>query len=582
MKKRLFVALAIALAALIPAAACAAITGATDAAFADRTSAADMGFTDVFADADYAQAADWCREQGLMKGVGGGRFDPDGTLTRAMAVAVLYRAEQTPQTEWKDVFSDVPAGQWYSDAIAWASANDIVGGYGDGLFGVNDPVAKEQLDVIIRRYQGEKPAWTGDPALNVPAVRAQAAAAFYDALTATEAPEETGGKVLVAYFSRYGNTDYGETLDATTSASIVAEEDGALRGATERMARIIAEATGGDLRLIETAENYPANFDDVVDQNHKELAAGTRPALTSEADFENYDVIFIGYPVWASNAPAPVLSFLESGDLSGKRVIPFCTHDGYGAGSSYSAIGRSSQGAAVEAGLALEAPAADARPAVERWLEDLGFPKQAAEPSKGETALRITIGDMELDGVLYDCDMARQLIDQLPQTVSMSNYGGREVYGGLDEPIAVEGEGQLRFEDADLFEIQPETPYTTEDLNWHDASTRATVEQNDPNARPAISGSVENMEDYDVIFLGYPIWWGTAPKIVHTFLESYDFGGKTIIPFCTSASSGYSDGAIRPLAPDALWQTGRRFSGGASQSTVKSWIDSLNLELAPQ
>lgn len=514
MKKRLFAALAIALAALIPAAACAAITGATDAAFADRTSAADMGFTDVPADADYAQAADWCREQGLMKGVGGGRFDPDGTLTRAMAVAVLYRAEQTPQTEWKDVFSDVPAGQWYSDAIAWASANDIVGGYGDGLFGVNDPVAKEQLDVIIRRYQGEKPAWTGDPALNVPAVRAQAAAAFYDALTATEAPEETGGKVLVAYFSRYGNTDYGETVDATTSASIVAEEDGALRGAAERMARIIAEATGGD--------------------------------------------------------------------LSGKRVIPFCTHDGYGAGSSYSAIGRSSQGAAVEAGLALEAPAADARPAVERWLEDLGFPKQAAEPSKGETALRITIGDMELDGVLYDCDMARQLIDQLPQTVSMSNYGGREVYGGLDEPIAVEGEGQLRFEDADLFEIQPETPYTTEDLNWHDASTRATVEQNDPNARPAISGSVENMEDYDVIFLGYPIWWGTAPKIVHTFLESYDFGGKTIIPFCTSASSGYSDGAIRPLAPDALWQTGRRFSGGASQSTVKSWIDSLNLELAPQ
>lgn len=449
MKKRLFVALAVALTALISVAACTAVTGATDAASTGATVAADMSFTDVPADADYAQAVTWCQEQGLMSGVGGNRFDPNGTLTRAMVVTVLYRAEQTPQIEWKNTFSDVPAGQWYSGAITWASANEIVGGYGNGLFGTNDPITKEQLDVIIRRYKGETPTWNGDPALNVPATRAEAAVAFYNTLTAAEAPEEAGGKVLVAYFSRYGNTGYGENVDATTSASIVVE-DGELRGTTERLARLISEATGGDLHLIETAEDYPTDFQDVVDQNHKELAAGARPALTSEVDFENYDVIFIGYPVWASNAPTPVLSFLESGDLSGKRVIPFCTHDGYGAGSSYSAIGRSSEGATVEAGLALEAPAADAQPAVERWLEGLGFSEQTTEPSEGETALRITIGDMELDGVLYDSDMARQLIDQLPQTVSMSNYGGREVYGGLDERIITEGEGQLRFEDGDI------------------------------------------------------------------------------------------------------------------------------------
>lgn len=134
---------------------------------------------------------------------------------------------------------------------------------------------------------------------------------------------------------------------------------------------------------------------------------------------------------------------------------------------------------------------------------------------------------------------------------------------------------------ADLYEIIPETPYTQDDLNYHNDDCRANQEQNDDAARPAISGSVENMQDYDVIFLGYPIWWGKAPKIIHTFLESYELDGITIIPFCTSASSGYDDSTIRPLAPDAVWQTGQRFSGGASRSTVESWVNSLGLFLTP-
>ena len=134
--------------------------------------------------------------------------------------------------------------------------------------------------------------------------------------------------------------------------------------------------------------------------------------------------------------------------------------------------------------------------------------------------------------------------------------------------------------DAGLYEIKPQTPYTSADLNYN-TDCRANREQNDDAARPAISGSVDNIAQYDVIFLGYPIWWGKAPKIIHTFLESYDFTGKTIVPFCTSASSGYNDSTIRPLAPDAHWQTGRRFSGGASRSTVESWVNDLELALTP-
>lgn len=133
--------------------------------------------------------------------------------------------------------------------------------------------------------------------------------------------------------------------------------------------------------------------------------------------------------------------------------------------------------------------------------------------------------------------------------------------------------------DADLYEITPEQPYTSADLNYGDSSTRATVEQNDPNARPAISGSVDNMEPYDVIFLGYPIWWGQAPKIISTFLESYNFAGKTIIPFCTSGSSGIGSSAtnLHSLTNGATWLDGQRFSGSATVDTVRQRVDGLDL-----
>lgn len=133
--------------------------------------------------------------------------------------------------------------------------------------------------------------------------------------------------------------------------------------------------------------------------------------------------------------------------------------------------------------------------------------------------------------------------------------------------------------DADLYEIVPEQPYTSDDLNYNDSSSRSNLEMNDPDARPVISGSVDSMEQYDVIFLGYPIWWDEAPRIINTFLESYDLSGKTIAPFCTSASSpmGSSATMLQGLTEDVTWLEGQRFSGGASVSDVQSWVDRLNL-----
>ncbi len=130
-----------------------------------------------------------------------------------------------------------------------------------------------------------------------------------------------------------------------------------------------------------------------------------------------------------------------------------------------------------------------------------------------------------------------------------------------------------------LYEIVPEVPYTEDDLKYY-TDCRADREQSDPDARPAIQGSVENLSDYDVIFLGYPIWHSKAPKIIYTFLESYGFSGKTIIPFCTSASSGMGNSAndLHGLTSGANWLAGERFSSDCTQNAIRDWIDRLEYE----
>ncbi|MBD5463461.1 MAG: flavodoxin [Lachnospiraceae bacterium] len=133
--------------------------------------------------------------------------------------------------------------------------------------------------------------------------------------------------------------------------------------------------------------------------------------------------------------------------------------------------------------------------------------------------------------------------------------------------------------EADIYEIVPQEPYTDADLDWHDDSSRSTIEMNDRSCRPEINGAVEGMEQYDIVFIGYPIWWGEAPRIVSTFMESYSFDGKTLIPFCTSSSSGLGSSGknLEELTDGAQWMEGMRFGGGASEADVKAWIEGLNL-----
>ncbi len=149
---------------------------------------------------------------------------------------------------------------------------------------------------------------------------------------------------------------------------------------------------------------------------------------------------------------------------------------------------------------------------------------------------------------------------------------------GTTKPLA---EYAAEYLNADLYEIRPEVPYTNADLNYSNSSSRTTKEQNDPKARPAISGKVENMAQYGTVVLAYPIWWGQAPRIISTFLESYDFGGKTIVPFCTSGSSpiGSSASNLHSLTDSSVqWKSGRRFAGGTSRETIILWLNAEGIE----
>ena len=134
---------------------------------------------------------------------------------------------------------------------------------------------------------------------------------------------------------------------------------------------------------------------------------------------------------------------------------------------------------------------------------------------------------------------------------------------------------------SDIYRIEPSVPYTSADLNYGNADSRTSKEQNDATARPDIAGSLPSLTDYEIVYLGYPIWWGQAPKILYTFVENCNLSGKIVIPFCTSASSGVGTSATNLQAADtsqATWLTGRRFSGSSPKSDVESWISGLGVQ----
>lgn len=315
--------------------------------------AEDTGFSDVAADAWYADAVEYVRDNGLMSGTSAVTFSPNGTTSRGQIAAILYRASGSPAVSGGAAFPDVADGAYYADASRWAAANGIITGYSDGSFGPSDPITRQQLAAILWRYAGRPSAGAGQDYADESAIAGYAAAAVdwarasgviggkdgnrfdpngsatraqvavilnrYMELLAqggtTPDPAPDGARVLVAYFSASGNT---ETVAGYIAGALDAD-----------ILALIPEEPYTDADLDWTASGSRVNreHEDEALQNVT-LAADTVP------NWDDYDTVFIGYPIWWGSAAWPVNGFVLANDFTGKTVIPFCTSSSSGLGQS--------------------------------------------------------------------------------------------------------------------------------------------------------------------------------------------------------------------------------------------------------
>ncbi len=262
-------------------------------------------------------------------------------------------------------------------------------------------------------------------------------------------------------------------------------------GTTRNVANALSERIGADLFEISPQEGYS----NVYVQSNSEIRNNERPTLSGTVEnMEEYDIVFIGYPVWWHATPAPINTFLESYDFTGKLVIPFCTSGGSDIEETMPTFLNSCQGIAVYGERRISGT-----DQIDDWLAELNLNLgQEAVVLESETADgKILVAYFSWSG----------------NTQEMASYIAGQTGG-------------------ELLELQPENPYPTD---YNECGDVALAER-DNNERPAIANLPDSISEYETILIGYPIWWHTAPMIIGTFLESYDLTGIDVYPFTQSAS----------------------------------------------
>ncbi len=349
----------------------------------------------------------------------------------------------------------------------------------------------------------------------------------------TEETDANGKNILIAYFSHTGNT--------------------------EEVAKMIAGYTGGDLAEIERAEEYG----DLQEEAEVEILNGVHPEITVSVDnIAEYDTIFVGYPIWWDEAPAMIATFLADNDFSGKTIIPFCTSSSDDIGNSLHIFSELCPDAEIAEGLT-----ANELNDIEPWIQGLGLMESTADDQNNQTntsaGSKILIAYFtvpETDGVDTVASASRVVKDD-------------EVFGNTEFIASIIQETL----GGDLFAIETVQEYP----GSHEPLLEFAYNEKSDDARPELSSHIENLSEYDVIFVGFPNWNADLPMPLYTFFEEYDFSGKTLIPFVTHGGSGFSSTirTIKSLEPDAtVVEDGlsvSRNNVADAEDDVKAWAESL-------
>lgn len=534
-------------------------------------------FTDVPAGSDYAEAVQWASDNGYIYGYGDGRFGLNDNVTRAQLATIFHRAAGTPAASGTSRFSDAEAGAYYINALSWAETAGLIAGYPDGRFGVGDPVTRQQVATILWRWAGSPAASAGNysdenaisayaqtavdwsrsngiiaarsdgrfaPTDN--ATRGEIVSALYNYMGKTSMPPaSTGnGKILVAYFSASGNTEavanaIADTLDAD-------------------LFEMVPEApyTSADLNWTDSSSRVNAEHNDPSKQDVK-LAKNTVDNWT------DYDTVFIGYPIWWGIAAWPVNDFVKNNDFTGKTVIPFCTSTSSGLGQSGTLLAEMANGGNWQEGRRFSERASQSD--IAAWANGLDLPKANTQPTQsGESKVLVAYFSM-------------------PETTNPNNMTTEEANSTVVINGEVLGNTQYmaqviqRTTNADIYRIEPQNPYPTD----HTTLVAQAREEQDQDTRPAIKNAVSDFDSYDTVFIGYPIWWSDLPQILYTFFDTYDFSGKTVIPFSTHGGSSFAGtpATIQSLEPGAKMLDGLTISRNNIQDAeqeIVSWVNGLD------
>lgn len=403
--------------------------------------------------------------------------------------------------------------------------------------------------------------------------------------------------------STSAKTDSGDALEESQTRKTLVVYFSAT-GNTEQAAGYIADLTEGDLFELEPADPYTdedlnyGNENSRVSREYADESLRTVELLADTVEnWESYDTVFIGYPIWWGIAAWPVDTFVKANDFTGKTVIPFCTSASSGLGESGELLAELAGTGDWQEGIRFRSSVSESD--VQEWLDSV-------LNDKSEEIADALDSNTEISDTSVEPETFSNEESPAPDTdVSESSEGNNILiaYFTMPEDVDTEGvdaiagasivvdEGKIMgnveyiasiIQDTvggDLFQIETVEQYPLD----HDPLVDQAAQEQGEDARPELSTHIENLEQYNTIFLGYPNWWGDMPQALYTFLEEYDFSGKTIIPFCPHGGSGFSrtESTIAELQPGAtVSENGLEISRNdvaGSRDQVAQWAAGFGL-----